>query len=191
MPSPSEESVPVEHQSDLELEQSPRVFISYSWDSPEHLDHVLALANRLRSEGIDANLDQYEPSPPEGWPQWMERQIRTSDFVLVVCTETYLRRFNGEESPGMGHGVRWESLLTVQALYNQGSLNSKFIPVLFESGKFADIPTALQGTTFYQTDQEAEYEKLYRHLTGQLYTEKPKLGKRRELPRILSRGFRA
>ena len=47
-------------------EPAPRVFISYSHDSEEHAVRVLALADRLRSEGIEAILDQYEMSPPEG-----------------------------------------------------------------------------------------------------------------------------
>jgi hypothetical protein len=47
-------------------ETHPRAFISYSQDSPEHKDRVLDLADRLRAHGIDARLDQYEVSPPEG-----------------------------------------------------------------------------------------------------------------------------
>ena len=46
----------------------PRVFISYSHDSNAHADRVLALSDRLRRDGIDATVDQYELSPPEGWP---------------------------------------------------------------------------------------------------------------------------
>ena len=38
----------------------PKVFISYSHDSQEHKDRVLSLADRLRSDGIDCNIDQYE-----------------------------------------------------------------------------------------------------------------------------------
>lgn len=161
---------------------SPKVFISYSWDSPKHKDRVLALADRLRSDGIDCTLDQYEVSPPEGWPRWMERQIREADFVLMICTETYLRRVLGEESPGKGHGVRWEGHLTYQDLYNAGTLNTKFIPVLLESGKFEHIPTPLQGSTFYKAHTEEGYEALYRHLTNQPYTLKPELGKLQPLP---------
>jgi hypothetical protein len=48
-----------------------RVFISYSHDSPEHADRVLALSDQLRAGGIDCILDQYEPAPEEGWPLWM------------------------------------------------------------------------------------------------------------------------
>jgi len=61
-----------------------RVFISYSHDSPEHIAHVLALAERLRNEGVDCHLDQYEESPPEGWNRWMLNQVEEANFVLVV-----------------------------------------------------------------------------------------------------------
>ncbi|MHC4355693.1 MAG: SEFIR domain-containing protein, partial [Planctomycetota bacterium] len=54
------------------VREHPVVFISYSQDSDAHMDKVLALANKLRAEGIDAVLDQYEVSPAEGWPKWMD-----------------------------------------------------------------------------------------------------------------------
>lgn len=48
------------------------VFISYSHDSDEHRDRVLALSERLRQDGIKTLLDQYENgSPSQGWPRWM------------------------------------------------------------------------------------------------------------------------
>src|SRR5713226_7922280 len=74
-----------------------RVFISYSHDSTEHMNAVLALANRLRKEGVDCWIDQYLRSPSEGWPRWCENQVETARFVLVACTQTYLRRFRSEE----------------------------------------------------------------------------------------------
>jgi hypothetical protein len=51
--------------------RSPEVFVSYSQDSVEHMEQVLQLSNRLRNDGIDCSIDQYEVSPPEGWPRWM------------------------------------------------------------------------------------------------------------------------
>jgi hypothetical protein len=87
---------------------SPRVFISYSHDSEEHKHHVRRLSDRLREEGVDCRIDQYEESPPEGWPQWMVNQIEDADFVLVVCTKTYARRFSRQEQPGRGLGGSWE-----------------------------------------------------------------------------------
>jgi hypothetical protein len=89
----------------------PKVLISYSHDSPEHAQRVLELANRLRADGIDCTIDQYVLVPAEGWPLWMEKQIRGSKFVLMACTEIYYRRVMDEEEPGKGRGVRWEGRL--------------------------------------------------------------------------------
>src|SRR4051794_39238801 len=84
---------------------SPRVLISYSHDSPEHEARVLEFANRLRADGVDALLDQYQTFPAEGWLRWMNQQVVQAGFVLMVCTETYARRVAGEEKPGTGLGA--------------------------------------------------------------------------------------
>ncbi len=160
----------------------PRVFISYSHDSPEHADRVLALSDRLRKDGIDCILDQYELSPPEGWPRWMDRHICDADFVLMLCTETYYRRVMGKEKPGIGRGVRWEGNLIYQHIYDDDSINSRFIPVLFDSGQLDHMPKPLKGATHYRLDTDDGYELLYRRLTDQPAVEKPKLGQLRSLP---------
>lgn len=160
-------------------EKNPKVFISYSHDSKEHQDRVLDLSNKLRSEGIDCSLDQYEDSPPEGWPKWMDRNVKKSDFVLVVCTETYYKRVDVTDDKG--NGIKWESTLIYQHLYNAGTNNTKFIPVIFQDGEFKHIPEPLQGSTFYNVDDSEEYDKLYWRLRG-VKTTKPELGKLRELP---------
>ena len=84
------------------------VFVSYSHDSRAHEHRVHEFVDRLREEGVDCNFDVYEEAPPEGWPAWMDRQIRESDYVLVVCTEVYNRRVTGREAQGVGLGARWE-----------------------------------------------------------------------------------
>jgi hypothetical protein len=66
---------------------------------------VRALADRLRADGIDARLDQHSLAPPEGWLMWMDGQIRTADFVFLLCTETYLQRIERQEEPGKGGAV--------------------------------------------------------------------------------------
>jgi hypothetical protein len=37
--------------------EPPKVFISYSHDSPEHRDRVLVLSKRLQEEGVDCTID--------------------------------------------------------------------------------------------------------------------------------------
>jgi tetratricopeptide (TPR) repeat protein len=159
----------------------PRVFISYSHDSIEHIDRVLALSNRLRQDGIDCILDQYESSPPEGWTRWMDRNIRDADFVLMVCTETYYRRVMLDEEPGTGLGVKWEGKLIYQHIYNADSCNIRFIPILFEYCHVQHIPTPLQDATRYRVDTQVGYDALYARLIKQILVEKPELGKLRKL----------
>ena len=95
----------------LDGPRSSKVFISYSHDSPEHEERVLQLSNRLCNTGVDCNIDQYVESPPKGWSKWMFDQIDEAEFVLVVCTETYNKRFRGKDEPGKGRGVIWEGAI--------------------------------------------------------------------------------
>src|SRR5258706_344093 len=107
------------------------VLLSYSHDSAAHAARVLALANQLRGDGVDCDLDRYHQAPPEGWPKWCKDRIDSSDFVVMVCTETYGRRVAGQAPPGQGLGATWEGLLITQAVYDAGGRNTKFIPVYF------------------------------------------------------------
>ena len=159
-----------------------KVFISYSHDSPEHMDRVLALSDRLRREGVDCRVDRYEQSPPEGWPQWCENQVEKAEFALVVCTEVFARRFKKEEEPGKGLGVTWEASIITQELYDKQGRNTKFIPIAFCAADFAHIPTPLRGATRYDLSSEAGYEDLYRQLTGQPAVTAPELGAVRVVP---------
>jgi TIR domain len=165
------------------VSEPPKVFISYSHDSPEHVQRLLRLANRLREDGIDCMIDQYVVVPENGWRLWTERQIEASDFVLMVCTETYFRRVRGDDEEfGKGLGVRWEGRLIYRALYRDRGSNTKFIPVLFETSDSLHIPGPVLDTNFYLFQTEEEYEDLYRRLTNQPRINKPKLGQRRSLP---------
>lgn len=152
----------------------PKVFISYSHDSAEHKQQVLALSDKLRNDGVDCFIDQYVNGwPPEGWQRWMEKQIENADFVLIVCTPQYLRRFKGEDREG-GRGVNFEGVIISQTLYDQFQQNGKFIPVLPDDGQIDNVPLMLKsGSTYYFGKQ---YEELYRVLTAQPSAEARPLG---------------
>jgi hypothetical protein len=158
-----------------------RVFISYSHDSEAHETRVRQLAERLvREDGIDCELDKWAPHPSQGWPRWMDRQIDEADFVLVVCTDTYYRAIGREA--GRGRGVRFESALMVQAIYDADMRNEKFIPVLFADSSPSAVIKPLRGMTRYQVDTQDGYDGLLRHLTSQPRYLKPDLGPPRILP---------
>jgi tetratricopeptide (TPR) repeat protein len=159
-----------------------RVFISYSHDSDAHRKRVLALSDQLREDGVDCYIDQYvNGSPAEGWQRWMEKQIELADFVLVVCTPIYLRRFRGEDREG-GRGVNFEGVIISQVLYDNFQQNTKFIPIIPDDGSLDNVPLLLKSGSAYLFGNQ--YEALYRVLTGQpLATAKP-LGKLKHYPTL-------
>ena len=135
-----------------------KVFISYSHDSKAHKEQVFDLSETLRLHGIDADLDQYHENPPEGWPRWMRNRLEWADYVLVVCSSTYLRRFEGTETIGIGRGAKWEGAIITQNLYNAESEQSKFIPVIPSAGAPDDIPVVLQSATHYRMSTQSYWK---------------------------------
>jgi len=156
---------------------APVVFISYSHDSEEHRETVLRLSERLRADGFDARVDQYENGTPEqGWPRWMLDQLDAADFVLAVCTETYYRRFRGHEQPGKGKGADWEGALITQEIYDARSRTVKFVAVALTPGQEGFIPEPLRGHTHYELTSEERYEELRAFLLGGAGVEPRQLG---------------
>ena len=156
---------------------SPKVFISYSHDSIEHNDRVLDLADHLRKDGIDCNIDQYEQSPVGGWHKWRMKEIEESDFVLMICTPQYIQRFKGKESNEMIMGIPWEGAVVTRDFYSQVGQKSKYIPILFVEQDGYSLPNILRDDTHYLVTNSKGYELLYRRLTNQQEIPKPELGK--------------
>jgi hypothetical protein len=138
------------------------VFISYSWDTTEHKEWVLGLATRLRGDGINAVVDQTHLQLGERSTQFMERFVRDSRCVLVVCTEKYKQRFN-DRSGGAGYEGH---IITGEIVSEVGA--NKFIPVLRGGTWKSAMPTALSGThgVDLSDDSAEQYSKLVNHLRG-------------------------
>ena len=145
-----------------------KVFISYAWEDESFSQTILEFSNKLRANGIDANIDQYEENPDMGWPIWMEQQIETSDYVLVVATKAYLDKFMQVQQ---GKGVSWEISSIYQSLYNLQGHNDKFIPVVFNESDKQYIVKALQPYTNYNVI--TQFEKLVNRIKGIKNVQKP------------------
>ena len=72
----------------------PKVFISYSHDSDSHKSWVKEIATYLRSNGIDAILDQWVLSLGSDLAKFMEHGLSQSDRVLIVSTDNYIEKAN-------------------------------------------------------------------------------------------------
>ena len=162
------------------MSEHPKVFISYSHQNVEYENKILEFANRLRSEGIDANIDLYEEAPAEGWPRWMENQINNSDFVLVANSKSYYEKCYSDNK---GKGISWEVNIVYQHIYDASTINTKFIPVFFEEEEEQYILTPLKSFTYYNIGKKEGFEKLYWRLRGVSKTQKPPLGNLRPLPK--------
>ena len=159
-------------------------FISYSHDSDEHKNHVLGLSERLRQDGIETRLDQYvNGTPAEGWPRWILNQLDASQFVIIICTETYYRRFRGHEESGKGKGVDWEGALITQELYDSRSRALKFVPVFMGTAVDEHIPEPLRAISYYALTSDNAYQSLYDFLLGQAGVEPRPVGEPKIKPR--------
>lgn len=114
-------------------ENKPKVFISYSWDSPQHKEKVNSLvANNLIKNGIEVLIDsQYPLTPPGGWTSWMRKSLKESDFIIIIWTEDYLNKYEGNVPPEEGLGVKWESRLIMTNIHAKADV-SKYINIIFD-----------------------------------------------------------
>lgn len=124
---------------------SPRVFISYTHDSPEHKADVRRFALFLRSGiGIDVHLDQWYDVGRRDWAEWAEHQIRAADFVLVIASPDYRRRSGSPAEPGDGPGSRYEiAIMRDMLTQDRDSAIERLLPVVLPGRAVSEIPQFL------------------------------------------------
>jgi hypothetical protein len=160
-----------------------KVFISYSWDSEDHKENVLKLANTLRSEwGINAEIDSYVRAKPpytpvQGWDVWMSERIKWAEFVLMIFTETYQRRFEGNEETGIGLGVSWEGTIIRNDIYKAQLRDTKFIPVVFSRSDLGYVSSELNSRDTYILTDEKSFTELWYRLKKQNSLIQPEIKK--------------
>ncbi|GLI00169.1 effector-associated domain 2-containing protein [Phytohabitans aurantiacus] len=164
-----------------------RVFISYAHDSAEHIERVRAFWEFLRGCGIDAQLDLEAAARRQDWPEWMEQELTKADFVLVVASPQYKLRAGGQTAPGVGRGVRHESVLLREWLYgDRPTWFPRILPVVLAGGNAEDLPAFLQpaSATVYEIAALSVpgAEELLRVLTDQPRELAPALGPMPVLP---------
>ena len=147
--------------------ESPKVFISYSWDDERHKKWVADLAARLRSDGIDAALDQWDVVPGDQLAEYMEKEIRGNDYVLIICTPNY--RMKSDHRKG---GVGYEGdIMTAEVLTRRN--HRKFIPVLAISSWEDSAPSWLKGKVYVDLSTGQVFDINYSGLVATLRGTKP------------------
>ena len=136
--------------------KNPTAFISYSWDDEAHKGWVKDLAARLRKDGVDVKLDQWEVPFGSSTTKFMETAVRESDFVVIICTPRYKKR-SDERIGGVGYE---ESIMTAE-LFTGQSDREKFIPAL-RSGVWTDAaPSWILDSAYADLSGMAYSERVY------------------------------
>src|SRR5262249_39547653 len=148
--------------------------ISYSHDSQQHKDWVLRLASELRTNGIDAKLDQWDLSPGQDIAAFMAGGIRSADRVLLICTGPYVSKAEA----GTG-GVGYERLIATAEVV--GSIDTiKFIPIVRNNTSARKVPDFLGPRMYIDFSDDAQYpaklEELMREIHQAPAIVRPPLG---------------
>lgn len=156
----------------------PRVFISYSWTSPQHERWVLDFAERLVGDGILVVLDKWNLKEGQDKHIFMEKMVNDPDIskVLIICDNEYQTKADNREG-----GVGTETQLISKKVY-ENTGQEKFIPIVKEldsDGKPC-LPYFMASRIYINLSSdevfEEDYEKLIRNLYNKPSLRRPPLG---------------
>ena len=136
----------------------PKVFISYSHDTPEHKQWVSKLAAKLHHKGVNVIFDQWDLRLGDDVTQFMERGIKDSDRVLVICTDSYVRKANAGEG-----GVGYESMILTRKLAEDVGTN-RFIPIIRQALGEDKTPTFLDSQVYINFMAEENFDEKFDEL---------------------------
>ena len=143
--------------------ESPKAFVSYSWDNDGHKKWVADLAAMLRDDGVDVTLDQWNMVLGDQLTSFMEKEIRDNDYVLIICTPNY--RMKSDERKG---GVGYEGDIMTAEVLTKGN-HRKFIPVLARGSWQDSAPSWLKGKVYVDLRAEKNFDVNYSDLVATLH----------------------
>ena len=164
---------------------SPKVFISYSWSTPEHQEWVLNLSTELRESGVDVILDKWDLKEGYDSNSFMERMVVDSEVkkVIIVCDKSY-----AEKADRRSGGVGTETQIISSEIYSSVE-QDKFVAVIAakdDEGN-AHLPTYYKSRIYIDLSYEELYAKNFEQLLRWIFNKpvnvKPEIGK---VPSFLS-----
>lgn len=152
--------------------QQPKVFISYSWSSPQHEQWVLDLAERLSRDGVIVVLDKWDLKEGQDKHVFMEQMVNDAGIkkALVVCDSVYQTKANNRKG-----GVGTETQLISKEVY-ESTGQEKFIPIIREYDSLGNpcIPHYMASRIYIDLSSDEKFEENYQKLIRNLY-DKPSL----------------
>ncbi len=161
-------------------EENPKLFISYSWTSPEHEEWVLQLATELCENGVDVVIDKWNLKEGHDAHAFMEKMVTDPSItkVAIVCDKVY-----AEKADGRSGGVGTETQIISSEVYAKEDQN-KFVAVVAEKddqGK-AFLPLYYKSRIYIDLSDGDHYARNFEQLLRWIYDKplyiKPDLGKK-------------
>lgn len=148
------------------------VFLSYRHESDAHREHVRALAERLRSAGLDVIFDGFEEAknhgmaPAQGWPLWSIQQANC-EHVLIIASSGWFRIFNRHEpAPKSGLGAAAEAECIFQRMYVAGGNTFAVMTYFDRDADLIDLPPYLAKCTRLDALKDETIQRIVRWVTG-------------------------
>jgi TIR domain len=139
----------------------PTVFISYAWEN-DVKRWVQGFASRLRADGVDARIDQWEIALGDQLTEYMESSIRENDFVPIICTPLYKLKSDSRQG-----GVGYEGHIITGEVYANAN-HRKFIPVLGKGDWVNSAPSFLKSKLYSDLTESSCFEENYHKLLNTL-----------------------
>lgn len=138
--------------------KNPRVFISYTGTDPDNRTWVKNLADRLRTNGIDAHLDMFHLKPGQDLPQWMTNEVIMADKVLLICDKYYAEKADNRKA-----GVGWETMIIQgDMLLNQNQ--NKYIAIIRDKNANQSLPIYVKSRYALNWSDDERVEKEFNDL---------------------------
>jgi hypothetical protein len=136
---------------------APKVFVSHA--SEDRQRFVMAFAQRLRENGVDAWLDQWEMKPGDSLvDKIFEEGLRNAQAVVIVLSAASVNK----------PWVREELNFSVVKRIGKGL---KIIPVVIDA---CEIPEALQSTLWQRVDDLEHYDEAFQRVLNAIFDRSPK-----------------
>ena len=168
----------------------PKLFISYSWTTPNHEAWVIRFAEELRENGINVILDKWDLKEGHDGDAFMEKMATDPEIkkVLMICDREYAAK--ADERVG---GVGTETQIITPEIYGKQDQN-KFVAVVTERDEAGKpyLPAFYRSRIFIDLSDPGTYsenfDQLLRWVFDQPVHKKPPIGRK---PAFLSKENRA
>ncbi|KAG7224086.1 hypothetical protein INR49_019821 [Caranx melampygus] len=147
------------------------IFITYSSDV---CSEMVPFADFLTKQGFRPAIDIIDnPIRRMDINKWKDSYLKNpSNLIIIAISPKYKADIEGYVADSHGLHTRYIHSMMQSEFIQQGSLNFRFIPVLFHNASQAHVPNWLQNTRVYHWPQDTE-DLLLRLLREERYVPPP------------------